>query len=605
MNEVNNFNNSKKRHAFISAIAVILAVIIFGSSTFAYLQGTTNDVINNFKTNQVMVDLKETTGSDYDIIPGTSQGKDPTVTANTTIPAYVYIEVTDNTDGLVEYEITNDWKTLNGYENIYYREIDGDPNEQSFNILKDNKVFYSDTLVNGDMLVDNGDGTFSLKEGITLSFKALAIQQNGFKDEIEAYKNLTTGDIYPSWSETSEVAFFNGGQQGDKGRNYWTDATEQLYYNKSVKNKNYFLLPIKSGETLQFQNDSEEQIYSVYILTSDLTVIETVGSAVGSYVLPNNATYISLYVKNKDSSKNLSPADVDLEHFKISYTDDNYNILNELRIIAYDYLNTELKNFDANAIRELDKNSKWCAHAGGTQVAADKNTERVILAAIDNGADIIEIDVRRTSDGVLICEHDDVITGSSVAISESTYAECLAAKNDLLKFEEVIEIIKTHSDTLKIYPDMKDGGNEAYKALYSIIDSNNFVDRISHSKITGEHYGIDLSQRRPRTLCLNVHSVSGLYKHYVSFANDVINGNVNGVSMWETQTDYSGNIHKKRTEYALYILTAFGGKDVDYLRNLYSNVHIPITEDDTVLEQEIIDMMPHDFWIATNCLDIA
>lgn len=187
--------NSKKGKTLTTAIAVILAVLIaIGGSTFAYLQAETDDVVNEFAANQVTVDLKESTDGKYNIIPGTSEFKDPTVTVNTTVPAYVYVEVTDNTENLVTYAIADGWTQLEGYPNVYYRELDSAADNEKFEVLKNNTVSYDDAIVNSDMLIQNDDGTYSLKDGITLSFKALAIQKEGFSDEVEAYKYLVSGE---------------------------------------------------------------------------------------------------------------------------------------------------------------------------------------------------------------------------------------------------------------------------------------------------------------------------------------------------------------------------------------------------------------------------
>ena len=158
--------NSKKRKTLTTAIAVILAIVtVIGSTTYAYLQGNTDHVVNAFAANQVSVELKESTGGKYNIIPGTSEAKDPTVTVNTTVPAYVYVEVTDNTENLVTYSIENGWQMLEGFENVYYREADGSASEQSFSVLENNSVSYAASIVNNDMLVQNDDGTYSLKIG--------------------------------------------------------------------------------------------------------------------------------------------------------------------------------------------------------------------------------------------------------------------------------------------------------------------------------------------------------------------------------------------------------------------------------------------------------
>ena len=176
-----------KKKMTTTALAVALAVLLLiGGGTFAYLQSTTGDVKNNFKTNQVTVDLTETTGSDYDIIPGTEQSKDPKVTVNNTVDAYVYVEVTDTTQGLVEYSIADGWTSLDGFEGVYYREVAKSTDPQVFNVLKDDKVSYSTALENSNMLDADGN----LKDGIELTFKAHAIQKAGFDDALAAYKQI-------------------------------------------------------------------------------------------------------------------------------------------------------------------------------------------------------------------------------------------------------------------------------------------------------------------------------------------------------------------------------------------------------------------------------
>ena len=177
----------KKKKMMTTALAVALAVILLiGGGTFAYLQSSTEDVANKFKTNKVMVDLAETTGSDYDIVPGSEQDKDPTVTVDATVDSYVYVEVKDTTKGLVGYEIADGWLKLEGYDNVYYREVSKADDTQSFPVLKDNKVTYDAALENSDLTTASG----KLRTGIDLTFKARAIQKEGFADAKAAYENI-------------------------------------------------------------------------------------------------------------------------------------------------------------------------------------------------------------------------------------------------------------------------------------------------------------------------------------------------------------------------------------------------------------------------------
>ena len=176
---------SKKAKVLTSVAAVALAAsMLIGGGTYAYLQGETNDVVNSFDTNEVTVDLTETTGSNYEIIPGTTQAKDPKVTVNATVDAYVYVTVDDATDGLVTYTMADGWTQLEGYDNVYYREVTASDAAQEFDVLAGNQVSYDAALTNTDMV----DAEGNLKEGVDLTFKAYAIQKDPFGDPVSAFE---------------------------------------------------------------------------------------------------------------------------------------------------------------------------------------------------------------------------------------------------------------------------------------------------------------------------------------------------------------------------------------------------------------------------------
>lgn len=179
--------NNRKKKTLTTALAVaVAALLLIGGGTFAYLQSQTDDTINVFNTNQVTVDLVESTGSEYDIIPGTSQDKDPTVTVDNTVDAYVFVEVTDTTQDLVKYDIAGGWIPFDGHEGIYYREVGAADETKEFSVLAGDKVYYDAGLKNSDMM----DESSKLKDGIELTFKAYAIQKDGFENVNAAYLGI-------------------------------------------------------------------------------------------------------------------------------------------------------------------------------------------------------------------------------------------------------------------------------------------------------------------------------------------------------------------------------------------------------------------------------
>lgn len=175
---------SKKSIAITGVAVSLAAVMLVGGGTFAYLKGETDPITNSFRTNQVQVSLEETTGNEYNIIPGTTQRKDPKVTVNNTVDAYVFVEITDETDNLVDYAIADGWISLDGVPNVYYRFVSAAQDVKEFSVLANDEVRYSKALENHDMT----DGSGSLKRDINLTFNAVAIQAEPFANEEEAYK---------------------------------------------------------------------------------------------------------------------------------------------------------------------------------------------------------------------------------------------------------------------------------------------------------------------------------------------------------------------------------------------------------------------------------
>ncbi|WP_294664346.1 TasA family protein [Ruminococcus intestinalis] len=195
---------SKKNIAITGVAVSLAAVMLIGGGTFAYLKGETDPITNSFRTNQVQVSLEETTGNEYNIIPGTTQRKDPKVTVNNTVDAYVFVEITDETDNLVDYAIADGWMPVDGVPNVYYRLVSAIQDIKEFSVLKNDEVRYSKALENDDMT----DGSGSLKRDINLTFNAVAIQAEPFANAEEAYK--AKDSIITSDTDVIEAAIMDG-----------------------------------------------------------------------------------------------------------------------------------------------------------------------------------------------------------------------------------------------------------------------------------------------------------------------------------------------------------------------------------------------------------
>jgi glycerophosphoryl diester phosphodiesterase len=64
-----------------------------------------------------------------------------------------------------------------------------------------------------------------------------------------------------------------------------------------------------------------------------------------------------------------------------------------------------------------------CAHRGDTSGGATENSIAAVDAALLSGAEMIEIDVQMTHDGIPVCYHDEKLPGAPLAIWQTTYAD--------------------------------------------------------------------------------------------------------------------------------------------------------------------------------------
>ena len=171
---------SKKTRLIALCVALTLVLAIAG--TLAYLQDVSREVVNTFEKSDINVELEETTGSNYKIIPGKTVAKDPKVSGSTEVPAYVFVTVKDETEGLVDYTIDSGLTALPGVPGVYYFEVPaGEFSDVS--VLKDDQVAFDPALTVADM----GD----LDVDAQLTFKAFIIQKEGFADAAAAYAGLT------------------------------------------------------------------------------------------------------------------------------------------------------------------------------------------------------------------------------------------------------------------------------------------------------------------------------------------------------------------------------------------------------------------------------
>ena len=162
----------------LSAVLLVTATV---AGTLAWFTDKTATITNTFTVGKVDINLAETTGSDYKMIPGKVHAKNPTVTVTADSEdcyLFVKIEKSANLDDFITYKVAAGWTELTGVTGVYYREAKAN---DTFAVLKDNKVTVKTTVTN-EMMTANG---FTAP---TLKFTAYAVQKEGVASAAAAWE---------------------------------------------------------------------------------------------------------------------------------------------------------------------------------------------------------------------------------------------------------------------------------------------------------------------------------------------------------------------------------------------------------------------------------
>lgn len=142
----------KKSLALLLAIALVVVGAVAG--TVAWLTAQTAAVKNTFTTSDIKIELTETTGESYKMIPGCTIGKDPKVTVKTGSEAcylFVKLEKSENFDTFMTYEMADGWEALPGAPGVYYRKVAAATADTTFGVLKGNQVTVRGTVTKEQM----------------------------------------------------------------------------------------------------------------------------------------------------------------------------------------------------------------------------------------------------------------------------------------------------------------------------------------------------------------------------------------------------------------------------------------------------------------------
>ena len=174
------------RKRFISLIVVIvMAVILCVGVTVALLVASSKPVKNTFTIGEINISLTESTGTKYDMIPGVTWKKDPTITVKKGSEAcwlFVKIEESDRFSAYMSYEVNEEWEPLGEETGVYYRQLGTTMDDVTLEVLKNNVIHVKDTVREEDLA--------EITENPTLTFTAYAIQLEGNESAHVAWQIL-------------------------------------------------------------------------------------------------------------------------------------------------------------------------------------------------------------------------------------------------------------------------------------------------------------------------------------------------------------------------------------------------------------------------------
>lgn len=179
-----------RKKLITAIIALSLALCCLIGVTLAYLVDSTGTIENVFNPQNISVDLTETVRT-YNMVPGITLDKNPTVAIDTDVACYVFVEITetgsvtiDNVnytfDEFLTYAVDSGWSILNTVTEtananetyVFYRIVAAGTNT-TYKVLDGDKVTVNETVTKKmmDALETAGSDNYP-----KLTFQAYATQ---------------------------------------------------------------------------------------------------------------------------------------------------------------------------------------------------------------------------------------------------------------------------------------------------------------------------------------------------------------------------------------------------------------------------------------------
>lgn len=173
-----------KKKLTVSLAVLALVACMAAGATLAWLTAKTSSVTNTFTYGDINIELKETTGESYKMVPGNTIAKDPKVTVKANSEAcwlFVKVEKSTNFDEFMTYGIADGWTKLDGVDGVYYREVASPTDDTVFDVLKDNSVTVKTTVTKEQF------NSLTSTTMPTLTFTAYACQKDNVSTAADAW----------------------------------------------------------------------------------------------------------------------------------------------------------------------------------------------------------------------------------------------------------------------------------------------------------------------------------------------------------------------------------------------------------------------------------
>ncbi len=184
-----------KKKSFVMVLALVLVFAVAVGGVVAWLTATTTPVTNTFTVGDINIDLDETTGNSYQVIPGDVKDKDPKVTVKPHSEAcYLFVKVdvannTVNSKDIYSFDVrTGDGNWTKLEDGVYYRVVDAATAEAgaSYYVLSGDTT-HANGLVRINQELTKADIN-AITTDPTLTFTAYAVQKDNVGSAADAWK---------------------------------------------------------------------------------------------------------------------------------------------------------------------------------------------------------------------------------------------------------------------------------------------------------------------------------------------------------------------------------------------------------------------------------